>query len=102
VTNISDKSGVCFRRARNARQQSNLDRFDLQRQIFRIDAALRQAAGNEPEPGLWGSCVHVAQFLSLAESPDRPNPLSDLLAEQFAHQIFLALVAGCQHDQIGA
>ena len=49
------------------RQQSFLDRLDLQRQIFRIDAALRETAGDEPEAGLAGAGIHVAQLLLVAE-----------------------------------
>src|SRR5258708_36459932 len=89
------------RRARALRQQPFLDRLDLQRQIFRIDAALREAPGDEPEAGLAGARIHVAQFLLFAESPDRADAIDDLVAEQFAHQFFLSLVAGRQHDQIG-
>src|SRR6266852_9561697 len=66
-----------------------------------MDAALRQTAGDEPQAGLRSARVHVAQFLALAESPDRADAIDDLVAEQFAHQFFLALVAGRQHDQIG-
>src|SRR5882757_2074497 len=54
-----------------ARQQPFLDRLDLQRQIFRIDAALREAAGDEPQPRLAGARIHVAQLLAVAETPDR-------------------------------
>ena len=84
-----------------ARQQPFLDRLDLQRQIFRVDPALRQAAGDEPEARLAGAGVHVAQFLSFAESPDRADPRGDFIAEQLADQMFLRLVAGRQHDQVG-
>ena len=82
-------------------QQSDLAGLDLQREIFRVDAALGEAAGDEPEAGLRGARIHVAQFLVLAKSPDRADAVGDLVAEQFAHQMFLALVAGRQHDQIG-
>src|ERR1700693_592003 len=77
-----------------ARQQPFLDRLDLQRQIFRVDAALRETAGDEPEAGLAGARIHVAQFLPFAKSPDRPDPRGNLLAEQLAHQMLLRLVAG--------
>src|ERR1700692_2360113 len=82
-----------------SRQQPFLDRLDLQRQIFRIDPALRQAAGDEPEAGLRGARVHVAQFLPLAEAPDRTDARGDFIAEQLADQMFLRFVAGRQHDQ---
>src|SRR5260221_1049187 len=83
------------------RQQPFLDRLDLQCQIFRVDPALREAPGDEPEAGLRGARVHVAQFLPLAKTPDRADALSDFIAEQLSHQIFLGLVAGRQHDQVG-
>ena len=38
---------------------------------------------------------------SVAEAPDRADALGDVVAEQFPHQIFLPLVAGRQHDQVG-
>ncbi len=62
---------------------------------------MRQPAGDEPEAGLAGSGVHVAQFLLLAESPDGADALFDRFAEQLSHQFFLALVAGREHDQTG-
>src|SRR5215813_167704 len=83
------------------RQQSFLDRLDLQRQIFRIDAALRKAAGNEVEASLAGARIHVAQLLLGAKAPDRADARSDDLAEQLLHQLFLRPIAGCKHDQIG-
>src|SRR5580704_10829838 len=83
------------------RQQPFLDRLDLQRQIFRVDAALGEAPGDEPEARLRRAGVHVAQFLSVAESPDRADALGDRITEQSPHQIFLWLVAGRQHDQVG-
>ena len=39
--------------------------------------------------------------MALAESPDRADAPDDFVAEQFAHQFFLGLVAGRQHDQVG-
>src|SRR3984893_9846552 len=85
----------------NPRQQAFLDRLDLQRQIFRIDPALRQAAGDEPQAGLAGAGVHVAQLLAVAESPDRADALDHFVAEQLANQMFLRHIAGRQHDQVG-
>src|SRR6185312_1193340 len=82
-------------------QQSRLDRLDLQRQILRIDTALREAAGDEPQPGLWRAHVHVAQLLAVAKAPDRPDAVGDCIAEQLAYQEFLPLVAGGQYAQIG-
>ena len=57
--------------------------------------------GDEPEAGLPGAHEHVAQLLVIAESPDRADAGGDILAKQFADQMFLAFVAGRQHDQIG-
>src|SRR5581483_4404555 len=37
-----------------------------------------------------------------AEAPDRAHTLGDAVAEQFAHRIVLVLVAGRQHDEVGA
>src|SRR6476620_2822671 len=51
----------------------------------------RQAAGDEPEARLRRAGVHVAQFLLLAESPDRADAFGDRIAEQFAHQMLLRL-----------
>src|SRR5450631_1314585 len=80
------------RRPRNPRQQPFLDRLDLQRQIFRIDPALRQPAGDEPQAGLRGARIHVAQLLALAKTPDRADAIDDFIAEQLSHKLFLALV----------
>src|SRR4051794_18632910 len=77
--------GLCC--MRDPRQQPFLDGLDLQRQISRVDPALRQAAGDEPEARLRGARVHVAQLLTLAESPDRADAVGDPLAEQLAHQM---------------
>src|SRR4029434_2364230 len=73
----------------------------LKRQILRVDAALGQTAGDKPEAGLRGAREHVAQFLFIAESPDGANAGGNIVAKQLANQIFLASVAGRQHDQIG-
>ncbi len=48
-----------------------------------------------------GSREHVAQFLSIAESPNRPEAAGTIVAEQFADQMLLPLVACRQHDQVG-
>src|ERR1700681_2140851 len=88
-------------RARAPRQQPFLDCLDLQRQIFRVDPALREASGDEPQAGLAGARVHVAQLLALAKSPDRADAIDDLLTEQFPNQFFLTFVSGREHDQIG-
>src|SRR3954469_20231081 len=90
------------RRCRSSLPQNPfLDRLDLEREIFRVDPALREAAGDEPEAGLPGACIHVAQLEAVAKAPDRADPVDDAVAEQFPHQIFLRLVTGREHDQIG-
>ena len=83
-------------------QQAHLAGLDLQREIFRVDAALGEAAGDEPEARLRGSREHVAQLLSVAESPNRTDAASNIIAEQFADQMLLPLVARGQHDQLGS
>src|SRR3954451_11779662 len=90
------------RRCRSSLPQNPfLDRLDLQRQIFRVDPALREAAGDEPEAGLPGARIHVTQLEAVAKAPDRADPVGDGVAEQFLHQIFLCLVTGREHDQVG-
>src|SRR5258708_16709225 len=88
--------------ARDARQKFFLDRLDLQREIFGVDPALRQAAGNEPQPRLRGAAIHVPQFLTLAETPDRADTAGDFLAEQFSSHMLLALAPDPHHTQPAA
>src|SRR5215510_11685097 len=72
----------------------------LQAEILGVDAALGETAGDKPEARLGGAHEHVAQFLVIAETPDRANAVRDITAEQFANQMFLAFEAGRQDDQI--
>src|SRR5437899_9549810 len=81
-------------------QQPQLRRLDLQCEVLRVDAALGQAPGDEPEAGLRRLHEHVTQLLVLAEAPDRADAPGDRLAEQPAHQLLLALVARCQYDEV--
>jgi hypothetical protein len=46
--------------------------------MFRVDAALGEAAGDEPKAWLRRAREHVAQFLAFAESPDRAEPSRDV------------------------
>src|SRR5262249_59478083 len=85
----------------NSGQQAHLAGLDLEAEISRVDAALREAARDEPKARLRRSREHVAQFLPIAESPNRPDAAGNIIAEQFADQILLPLVARCQHDQVG-
>src|SRR5215831_5735178 len=55
------------------RQQADLAGLDLQREIPGVDAALGEAAGDEPQARLRGAREHVAQLLPLPESPDRTD-----------------------------
>src|SRR5262249_8811527 len=82
--------------------QPFLDRLDLQCELLRADPALREPACDEPETGLAGADIHVAQLLRLAKAPDRSDSSCDSLAEQLAHQLFLRAIAGRQHDKVGS
>src|SRR2546430_364766 len=83
-----------------AGQQPYLAGLDLQREVFRVDAALGEAPGDEPQARLGGAREHVAQLLLIAESPDGADASRDLVAEQLANQVLLSFVAACQHDQV--
>src|SRR5262245_16792615 len=83
-------------------QEADLASLDLQGKILRVDAALREAARNEPKPGLCSSREHVAQFLSIAKSPNRAEAGGNAIAKQSADQILLSLVARREHDQVGS
>src|SRR5262245_47435164 len=63
------------------RQEASLGGPDLKAEIFGVDPALGEAAGDEPEPGLPGAREHAAQFLLLAEAPDRTDAGSDVIPE---------------------
>ena len=81
-------------------QEAHLAGLDLQAKIFRVDAALGEAACDEPKARLRCVREHVAQLLSVAESPDRAEAAGNIIAKQFADQMLLSLVACRQHDQI--
>src|SRR4051812_14153037 len=81
-------------------QQAFLTGLYLQAEILGVDAALGKAAGDEPETRLSGAHKHVAQLLVIAKSPDRAKAGRNIIAEQFANQVFLAFEAGRQHDEI--
>ena len=59
-----------------------------------------KTAGDKPEARLGGAREHVAQLLVIAETPDRAKAGRNIIAEQFANQMFLAFEAGRQDDQI--
>ena len=90
-----------IRRTRTLRQQPQLAGLDPQGKIFGINPALGKAAGDEPQTGLRRAHEHVAQFLALAEAPDRADPARNLATKELAHQVLLPLIAGRQYDQIG-
>src|SRR3954467_853010 len=69
---------------------------------MRVDAALREAAGDEPKAGLRRALEHVAQLLAFAEAPDRADALRRFVAEQPAHQFLLALVTRGEHAELRA
>src|SRR5512145_2444681 len=81
-------------------QQPRLAGLDLERERPGVDAALGQAAGDEPQTRLRSAGEHVEQFLVVAESPDGAEADGDRLAEELADQVLLPLVAGGQYDQI--
>src|SRR6267143_2286403 len=83
-----------------AGQQPYLASLDLKREIFRVDATLGEAPGDEPQARLGGTREHVAQLLLIAESPDGADASGNLVAEQLANQMLLSFVAACQHDQV--
>src|SRR5258705_11484380 len=70
-------------RACNPRQQPFLDRLDLQREIFRVDTALREASGDEPHAGLAGWPIHLAQLPGVSTPPQRGQADGDYLPQQF-------------------
>src|SRR6202041_99900 len=73
-------------RRQRVRNESKLAGLDLQGDDFRIDAALCEAAGNEPQPGLRRAGEHVAELMVFAKAPDRAETFFDGVAEQFSHQ----------------
>src|SRR5262249_15960614 len=81
--------------------QADLAGLDLQAEVFRVDAALGEAAGDEPQARLRRAHEHVAQLIPGAKAPDRPDPVGDGVTEQLPDQNILAHVAGRQHDQVG-
>ena len=82
-------------------QHALLAGLDLEGQILGVNATLGKTAGDEPEAGLRGAREHVAQLLPIAKTPDGAEAGGDVVAEQLANQVFLALIAGRQHDQVG-
>jgi len=55
--------------------------LDLQGEIARVDPALREAAGDEPQARLRRAAEHVAQLLVVTESPDGSDALRHRIAE---------------------
>src|SRR5437762_12694664 len=73
-----------------AGQQPYLAGLDLQREVLRVDAALGEAPGDEPQARLGGAREHVAQLLLVAEPPDGTDASGNVVAEQLANQILLS------------
>src|ERR1700730_8933484 len=90
-----------IRSGANSGQEAYLAGLNLQAEVLGVNSALSETAGDETEALLSGARKHVAQLPFIAESPDRANACANIIAKQFANQIFLAFVAGRQHDQIG-
>ena len=63
------------------RDHAFLAGLDLEGEIFGVDPTLGEAAFDEPEAGLAGSAVHVAQLKPVAKAPDRPDAIPDLSPE---------------------
>src|SRR6266436_674063 len=82
-------------------QQAVFQGLDLQGQIARVDPALREAAGREPEPILRRPRPHVAQLAAVVEAPYRADAVGDSVAQCYAHELLLALVAGGDDDEVG-
>src|SRR5512144_2960532 len=91
-------TGSALRKGVTSGEQAGLAGLDLQAEILGVDAGLGETAGDEPEAGLPGAHEHVAQLLVIAESPDRADASGNIIAKQFANLMFLAFVAGRQHD----
>src|SRR3954469_3336092 len=80
---------------------AGFDGLDLEREVFGVDPALREAAGDEPQAGLRRALEHIAQLLSFAEAPDRADAGGDLGSEELFDQVLLAFPARGEHHQIG-
>ena len=85
-----------------ARQQPFLDRLDLQREIFRVDPALREAAGDEPQAGLRRCACTCCAAPGRRRSPRSGRRASATSSpNSLRTSSSCALVAGRQHDQVG-
>src|ERR1700751_2183848 len=89
------------RRRLERAKSAQLHGLDLQGQIFRVDAALRQTAGNEPEAPLRRPLVHVVELAIGADTPHRADALDHLLAKRAANKLDLRKVARRQHKNVG-
>jgi hypothetical protein len=65
-------------------------RLDLQREVARVDAALRQAAGGEPEARLLRRAPHVAQLLPSSKPQTGPMRSATSLPNSGAPMLLLA------------
>src|SRR5947209_6695975 len=90
-----------WRTASKRPELPKLHRLDLQGQIFRVDAALGQTTGDEPQPLLRRALEHAVEFTIRADAPDRADALRHLLAERTADELDLRIVAGRQNNDIG-
>ena len=83
------------------RHHADLARLDLQRQVLRVDAALREAAGDEPQAGLRRAHNMLRSSCSSPKPQIGPTRSAISSPNSLRDQVLLALVAGRQHDQIG-
>ena len=84
-----------------ARNDPFLAGLDLQSEVLRIDSALREAAGDEPEAGLAAAFPHIGELAIIGKTPDGAGALCNLVAEEEAHQILLAFIAGRYDEEVG-
>ncbi|NDG50505.1 MAG: SDR family oxidoreductase, partial [Rhodospirillales bacterium] len=76
-------------------------RLDLEGEILRVNPALRQATGDEPQTLLRRALEHVVQFAIRADAPDRPDAIQHGVADCTPDEFLLRIVAGRQDDEVG-
>src|SRR5690606_601699 len=55
----------------------------------------------EPEALLRCRAIHVGELAILGNAPNGPNTICYLIAEKLPHNLLLALITGCGHNQVG-
>ena len=66
-----------------------------------MEPRVDQRPAHHPEAGLGGTHPHVPHGAVVVESPDRADPIRDLVAEQPADALLEVVVAGGEDDQVG-